>query len=80
MNELENCVGLDLFIHFGDTVGGLMYLFVMTILTLDRFAEIHFEISSTLQHHKDNCITDTCFYYFMFVLRWFVYKFNYKWK
>ena len=48
MNELENCVGLDLFIHFGDTVGGLMYLFVMTILTLDRFAEIKFTLKYPL--------------------------------
>lgn len=47
LNELENSVGLDLFIHFGDTIG-LMYLFVMTILTLDRFAEIKFTLKYPL--------------------------------
>ena len=41
-------VGLNLTIHFGGTAGGLLYLFVMTIVTLNRLAEIYFEISSLL--------------------------------
>ena len=33
-------VGAKLFVYFGDAAAGFMYLFVMAITTLDRFAEI----------------------------------------
>ena len=36
--------GINLIVHFGGLAGGLMYIFVMTIVTVDRFAEIRFEI------------------------------------
>ena len=36
--------GIDLIVHFGGFAGGLMYIFVMTIITVDRFAEIKFNL------------------------------------
>ena len=71
-------VGLNLTIHFGGTAGGLLYLFVMTIVTLNRLAEIKFILKYPLYCTTRSTITilSLCFYYFMFHLRWFVNEFH----
>ena len=40
--------GINLIVHFGGLAGGLMYIFVMTIITVDRFAEIKFNLKYPL--------------------------------
>ena len=75
---INSSVGINLTIHFGGTAGGLLYLFVMTIVTLDRLAEIKFILKYPLYCTIRSTVTipSLCFFYFMFDLRWFVNKFH----
>ena len=50
-------VGLNLTIRFGGTAGGLLYLFLMTVITLDRSAEIKFILKYALYCTTKSAIT-----------------------
>ena len=72
-------VGAKLIVHFGDAAAGFTYLFVMTIITLDRFAEIKLNLKYRLYCNTKKTITTlflafsiSCIFYVGLLINFFI--------